>query len=968
MALPSGQKPSISVQLIVDNIKDFVANVQGGLNTALGSVKQWSGQVQTAIGQAFNPQPVNQTNVALQNLNATLQINQTQYQTLTVNASNYQAALASITVSSQAVAQAENAILNVVGAVAGGYQGAAIAAIGMGQATVAAVNQALIGLGKMPLTIQQNNQALQLLQQNINLVGQGLPMIASGGNNAAGGLNNASAAANVAGGAFDFLGNRIKAVVSSLLIVNVIFQAVQGFKDLLKASEDLSQSQYELAVAVESANKMIGSQVGNLPKWQEAIQDLSKTLQVFSKEDITNAVTQAIRLTGALNLTQKQIEDLITVSATLAQTSGKDLVTVLDEVGKAVAGGRLQNLENYGVVIHQNEIATEAFSLGLGRNVQNLTDQELALVRLNLIMQKSADITNSTAGYQETLAGQIKTADANAKNASDNIANDLGALQLYFKNTWADFLVYVSGVADKLTWLKDYINSFNADHAKANTIGAAPTLESILGVEPSAINGEAQLGASKINADMANGDFAQFTKDLAQYKDLLGITNDQMTQLAYAAAKYANALKDVNNAQNEAFRMSEHDASGTAPQPGTGDKSNTTTLTPDQAKALDDAGKQADKLQQQWQKSYDKNWHDYFAAFDKSFKDEQKDRDKAYNDEQDALAKASLKQKQGQEDALRNYNRDEADLMYSQSEKMQEANDEYQKKIIDNKKKYYDALRLLDEQYYFDIFDAVANNDAIAVLAAERKYALDKDKLKDKYNNDNATAKENYDDNINRIKQETADRQRLLDERYQQQLEDLKIAEKREDDEIAANYIKKKNAITAEYDAERDQIKAKLDEQNAAAADIYQTGLDDLNSHLQDMFGKGGADDTARIASLKDWDAYYVKLLADLQQYYQDAKQLADANAAGVAPPSQQSCPPGMTWSVLYRACLPNEVTTSTFIPTTTPTTPTGLSFSTNNTQKLVISSDGTVSETLLNSIVKELSDSIQTMVVERGG
>src|SRR5260221_7217446 len=127
---------------------------------------------------------------------------------------------------------------------------------------------------------------------------------------------------------------------------------------------------------------MVGPQVGNLEKWQQAIKDLSAQLQVFSKDDITQAVTQAIRLTGALNLTQKQIEDLITVSATLAETSGQDLVTVLDQVGKAVAGGRLQSLENYGVVIHQNEIAAKAFSLGLSRNVQDLTDAQLAFVRL----------------------------------------------------------------------------------------------------------------------------------------------------------------------------------------------------------------------------------------------------------------------------------------------------------------------------------------------------------------------------------------------------------------------------------------------------------------------------------------------------------------------------------------------------------------------------------------------------------
>lgn len=957
MTTPQGQKPSIIIDLITDASK-FLASVQSGLNQALNQVKAFASNAQQTIQNAFSTSTTNAFSTQATALNAILLQNQQQFAALTVNVNKYRSAVQTATSTTPELQQGLIALNQILPTVGNNWTKAGIIAVSSGQATVNAVNQILIANGKAALSITQLTAALGVLGANVNLAAQGLPLVATAGNGAAAGLSNTGAAAKSAGNAFDYLATRIKTIVSSLIIVQGIYQAINAIKDLIASSQELAQTQYELAAAVDFANKVSDQNIGSLADWQKQIDAVSAKFKVFTKQDITDATTKALELGSQLNLTAAELQKLTDIAAVLAEKHGKTLTETLTSLINAVAGGRLQSLKELGVVLRTTDLQVASFSQGLGTNINDLSDAARAQIVLTEVLKDYNEQASSAAHYTSDLAGQLKEADTNAQNSKDSIAEDLTGLNLLFKNLYADFLVYIAGIADKFKPLKDFINQFNNSEASKNAIGAAPTLESILGVQPSGTNGTAQLGASKINTDIAQGDFKSFVRDLAFYKDLLGITNDQMTQLTYAAAKYINALKAMNEQIREQHRLDE-DNQGQAPGfvPGGTSGGTSNPLSIGEAKAVEDTNDKINKLFADEQKELDKAENDYWDDFNKNLSDKVK---KTWQNQQkliDDLARLTRNTGFKVVDAQTKLDQELVDLQTNQNDQIADAQNKFQKAMVKNKSDYYDALKQLDNQYYFDIFDAVANNDAIALYKAEQKYALEKGKLTDKFNDDNTSTKQNYQDEINQIKLQTERRAAELKLRHDRELADIALNDQRERDQLIADnkkeqnainddYITQKNALAAHWETQKATIKANTTEQfNQLTTDLGKA----LTAHQQYFFDL-----------VNYWVAYYQSLL-NLQGQYQGVLGVPPVPTGIIPPtPAPDACIPGFYWDghkCVHAGSAPSGVT--------------DLSSTDGNqtkVHKIILTSDGTVSDDVVSQVARELSNAIQTMVVERGG
>jgi hypothetical protein len=953
----------ILIQLGIATAK-FFTDLNQALTSALGLTTNWTKQVQQQLQNAFSPQQIQAFGVEVQHLGDRLKVNQEQFAYLVENINDYANAAAFAAQGGHAWQAALVELQNTMVAYGVSLREAGQIMLANGDIEINTLNKVLLKQGEVVLSINEINAALKQGSIVYNNNAQQLEYMSNVEKQVATDTGEIGVKAKETAGALDFLEGRIKSVVVSLLIVQTIYQVVQAFKDLTAASQQLAQTQYELAANIDYANKAIGPQIGNLQSWQAEILRLSDTLKVFSKQDITEAVSKVIELTGQLGFTKDQMSQLITVAANLAERTGKSLIDTITELSNAIGGGRLQGLHDLGLYIRNTDLATESWNEGLGKNVNGLSDQQRALVALNVVLNKTNDLVATTGDYLDSTAGQMAAADARVENSTNTISKSLTGFNLLLKNIWSDFLNYVSDAIDKFILLKQFIDQFNKQEALNQQVGP-PKLQDYVSNQKSLNYGTGSLEVNQaIEKAGQTGNLDEFESSIAHIYKVAGQAGD--TETINGLNKLVDAVKAYVDQIQRLQQLQDQQNSGFGQRglqiPNSVDKGGPSTgLSDNEITAVEDTTKKVEALFAQAQKDLDKASLDYINGVTKAYDDKIQaniDALKKYNDN---LAKINLDFGYKAIDETTKYHRDLADLETEEGQKEADAADVRDKKIIDNKKKYYDALRLLDEQFYFDIFDAVANNDAVAVLAAERKYNLDKDKLKQNYKDQNDAANQNYQDSIEQIQKDTERRRALLQERYVQQNQDYAIQRQREIDANAKAFNDDLAANQAAYDKQTAALQSKWDDQKALIItntnDAYTQLTTDLAKALsahQDYFQQ----------LLTGWQAYYTDL-ENLANYYKDVPGAPNYAPPTGKPPIPQTtqCPPGSTWHSDIGKCLPNEVGfDSVSVNTNTSGT------TTVKQHKLTIGSDGTVSEALVNAVVKEVANTIQDIVVERGG
>lgn len=956
-----GGLPGILIQLGI-NTKQFFVDLNQALTQSLGLTTNWTKQVQQNLKNTFSAQQIKDFSIEVDKFTSRLQVNQKQFAYLIENIDNYKAAAQFAAQGGGPLLASIDQISNASIAFGVKFREAGLILVSTGEMEINTLNKVLLNLGQNVTSVNELNRALANGSANVNNMSEQLAFMQGAGNQAAQGTDNLGNATKKTAGAFEFLENRIKSVVVSLLIVQTIYKIVQAFKDLTAASQELAQTQYELSANVEYANKAIGPQIGNLKQWQAQIESLSNSLRVFSKQDITEAVSKTIELTGQLGFTKDQMSSLIEVAAHLAERTGKSLIDTVTELGNAIGGGRLQGLHDLGLYIRTVDLQTESWTEGLGKNVNGLSDQQRALIALNVILNKTNDLVQTTGDYLGSTAGQMKAADVAAENSKNNISKSLEGLNLALKSIWADFLGYVSDALSKFTLLQQFIDKFNTDHAQKQAAGGTPQVKdfgvtSKFGADPFLS------GQEPLQELLDQGKFNDFFKQAPKYID---VTTDAYVRLSKAVKDYADALanvKAVQAEQNTGFgkRGQQTPQSVLSSEAGTGGSN----LSDNEINAVDAANKKIQDLLDQAGKDLIKAGLQYADAATKAYDDKIKANLDALKKYDDNLAKINLDFKYKVIDETTKYNRELADLATEEGQKESDAADERNKKIIDNKKKYYDALRLLDEQFYFDIFDAVANNDAIAVLAAERKYNLDKDKLNQNYKDQNDAADQNYKDNIEQIRKDTERRRQLLKERYDQQNADYAIQLQREKDANEKAFKDQLAENKDNYDNQMTALKAKWDEEKAL---IRQNTEDAYNKLLTDLAADLKAHTDYFTDLKKQWDDYY-KHLTDLQTDNQGITGVPPLPGSVPPPPPTNECPTGMRWCAATNSCLTNDTPCpSGALPSSTGTSVTSDTGSGTTKQvKITIGSDGTVSEAIIQQVIKEVADTVQQMAVERG-
>lgn len=166
-------------------------------------------------------------------------------------------------------------------------------------------------------------------------------------------------------------------------------------------SLELISSQNILNKIIDNYNVVTGFSIGTTGEWQKAIDNLSQSLNISQKE-LNKSAQEIITVGSQIGLTRKQMLGLLKVSADYAKINKKEVFPVTLALVKGLTGNS-QAVQELGLKLNQATIRSFAYSKGLNKNFESLTDNELVQLRYQKLLKQYSTV----AGIAEVAASQL---------------------------------------------------------------------------------------------------------------------------------------------------------------------------------------------------------------------------------------------------------------------------------------------------------------------------------------------------------------------------------------------------------------------------------------------------------------------------------------------------------------------------------------------------------------------------------
>ncbi|MHA2344505.1 MAG: hypothetical protein ACXADW_21830, partial [Candidatus Hodarchaeales archaeon] len=206
------------------------------------------------------------------------------------------------------------------------------------------------------------------------------------------------------------LGDIGKFVFGSILglsAVTAVREIIQLFKAAAQEVIGFSQELFKLGASTRALQRS-GLDI-TIADVSEKMTELREEFGVFSKRDIANGLAQIQLYTRQLGFTVEQMDQMIDSVATLSIVMGKDFGETARSVALFLSSGYGEALQRAGIVdANRATVAQELLALGFNKSFNEATQQERALAGLNILLRGTADLSEETAGFQDTLAGKVR--------------------------------------------------------------------------------------------------------------------------------------------------------------------------------------------------------------------------------------------------------------------------------------------------------------------------------------------------------------------------------------------------------------------------------------------------------------------------------------------------------------------------------------------------------------------------------
>ncbi len=523
--------------------------------------------------------------------------------------------------------------------------------------------------------------------------------------------------------------------------------AAKFIQESVQAAKEAVDQTVQLTMAVREHQRAVGEQA---PTVREAIRQAERLSDTYSiqRGAARQLVTESMQMTRNLKLTADQLESMQESAVILGKTMGIDVTRSMQILTDFMTTGHTAALEQLGFTLDETSLRVEAIQRGYIDYGEALDDNTMRLVALALVEERANDSKQDLIDADAALTGQLE-----AQNIELDKQKEI--LGKFILPLWQQIQVIGGKGLTALTQLL--------------TILTIKLFEFFVGVIS----------------------FIQSFADMIQTFQDIGFEG-VMERGGFAAVReesFAARQEENQAALQESFR---------------GFLEAGSELGDETAENLDKAGRAyeefADKVDtaadeyamsmKKFQAAYDKDFasaqrrlDDELARIDQQFKDR---REKMGLDLSHSLEDINRQARQRRENATRDH--------YNTTEK----------EFADHQLR----MRRLEEDYIFDLQDAVRERDARAVLDLRRRYNMDKKRAEEDF--------------------------KIRDKRRKQDLS-LELAE------IEAQRILKRNQRIETFNEEIVQLAEQEELRNQQARDAFDRRIEDLNDKYGDMLRQEGA-------------------------------------------------------------------------------------------------------------------------------
>jgi hypothetical protein len=258
------------------------------------------------------------------------------------------------------------------------------------------------------------------------------------------------------GGEAGGLASQLLNVASKAGIALIAFQALKKAVDVIKeASErviELWASTGSLAASLALQAAATGEVRIGLAEMLGITDRLAVTYGLNS-DVIADAAKSLFLMNQQSKLTNDQMLGLIERGSAMATLFDKDVGGTLTNLMNFIATGLRSGLDDFGLQLDQTAVKQKAWDLLGVRNIDTLTELEMAYVRFALVMDQTPQFEEA-AQHMDTLAQRVNVVDERMRTASDTLGNIFAPAVVALKEQWADvvegFMAFIGVVATSM--------------------------------------------------------------------------------------------------------------------------------------------------------------------------------------------------------------------------------------------------------------------------------------------------------------------------------------------------------------------------------------------------------------------------------------------------------------------------------------------------------------------------------------
>lgn len=214
--------------------------------------------------------------------------------------------------------------------------------------------------------------------------------------------------------------------LTGALAVMAILQKVWAFiKESIEVAEKGAKINHELAISVRAYQRATGALAPTQERALEFANELSRAY-AMTNEEAKNLVAQTLNVTRQLRLTENEMEDVARAAATYGKAMGENVMSVLDTFVEFLQTGRpSEALRDLGFDFDEARLYSEGLKRGLIELGDELDDETAAMIGWAMILEESAELEKDLTELTDNYTDRMAALNEQSRTAKENFGTML---------------------------------------------------------------------------------------------------------------------------------------------------------------------------------------------------------------------------------------------------------------------------------------------------------------------------------------------------------------------------------------------------------------------------------------------------------------------------------------------------------------------------------------------------------------